>query len=266
MAPMERKKRGDRLVSAGSSDADLFAGADGLFPAGMSLEAADDRARRKRKKKKKERERRERREEEDRERRNLENGGGEGDGEGDGEGRGFMSGSAPVKGALHLRDFSPVSGSSIGFFDENRTQPASRKLEDALSTSGDAGRREREEEAPAFEGLVNEGRLAEKQRRREGKEGRDAEKEMRAKKKQIKRAKKMERSAILLQTWFRSKFARAVLKRMRRKKLFALAAHSGVLLACEGTAQGRTGWYQQSEDSIPVYYEVNERGEWKLVC
>lgn len=80
-----------------------------------------------------------------------------------------------------------------------------------------------------------------------------------------KRKKKEIKAAIMLQNVFRSKFARAVAHRMRRRKLFALAAQSGVLLACEGTEQGLTGWYQQTEESIPVYYEVNERGEWKLI-
>ena len=89
-----------------------------------------------------------------------------------------------------------------------------------------------------------------------------SEKQQRRKKKQ---RKKQEKAAIMLQMAWRNKFARAVAKRIRRKNLFALAAQSGVLLACEGTIQGQSGWYQQSEDSIPVFYEVDPTGKWKLV-
>jgi len=84
--------------------------------------------------------------------------------------------------------------------------------------------------------------------------------------KKLKRQKrKQEKAALSLQMAWRCRLARVVAKRIRRRNLFALAAQSGVLLACEGTKQGETGWYQQNEDSIPVYYEVDAQGRWKLV-
>ena len=88
---------------------------------------------------------------------------------------------------------------------------------------------------------------------------------LRQKKKQARRARKMERSAVAVQSFFRGHRSRCYVKKIKRRKLFALAAASGVLLACPGTRQGSTGWYQQTEDTAPVYYEVNDRGEWKMI-
>jgi len=158
---------------------------------------------------------------------------------------------------LQPRDYSPNIFEASR--EEEETRP--RRVEDALSTSGDYGTSGAQSVnfGSGFLEIVNEDKLTAKERKRE------AEKAMKAKKRQIKLARKMEKCAVMLQNWFRGKFARAVAKRLRRRNLFALAASSGVLLACEGTTQGGTGWYQQTEDSIPVYYEVNEKGEWKLV-
>jgi hypothetical protein len=137
------------------------------------------------------------------------------------------------------------------------------QLEDALSTSGN----QLELAELSFGGSggegVGEGVMRIKKKKNKG--GDDSEKQLRKQKKLAKRARKMEKAAVMLQKAFRAKFARAVAKRLRRRKLFSLAAQSGVLLACEGTKQGESGWYQQTEDSIPVFYEVNERGEWKLI-
>jgi hypothetical protein len=177
----------------------------------------------------------------------------------------MMSNSTPVQ-ASELTPKNYYEGRDLGFASQPLHLEGGQRLEDALSTSGDhdlAPGGGGSPEAATFMGIVNEDRLTDKQRRREQ---RDIEKAIRLMKMLITRAKKMEKCAVRLQNWFRGKFARAVAKRMRRRKLFALAAQSGVLLACEGTQQGQSGWYQQTEESIPVYYEVNERGEWKLIC
>ncbi|GMH76813.1 hypothetical protein TL16_g07206 [Triparma laevis f. inornata] len=147
--------------------------------------------------------------------------------------------------------------------------PKNFMLESAMSISGDVSRM-----SPFFADNVDQSqdgpyslgsgeKLVVKKGKTRGEENHD--KDERRRKKEKKRKKKEIKAAIMLQNVFRSKFARAVAHRMRRHKLFALAAQSGVLLACEGTEQGLTGWYQQTEESIPVYYEVNERGEWKLI-
>lgn len=143
--------------------------------------------------------------------------------------------------------------------------PTKNHLDDALAASGDRDDVARMQEQMGFLGIAGEDADRTERKVKKKKDRGDPEKELRRKKKQARRAKKMEKAAIMLQKAFRAKFARAVAHRMRRRKLFALAAQSGVLLACEGTKQGSSGWYQQTEDSIPVYYEVNEIGEWKLI-
>ncbi|GMH93790.1 hypothetical protein TrST_g2575 [Triparma strigata] len=158
--------------------------------------------------------------------------------------------------------------------------PKNYMLEEAMSISGDVSRlspspffdggnsNAQQTNAPYELGSREKIRLSvvkKKNRGDRGGEYHDKDKEARRRKKEKKQKKKEIKAAIMMQKAFRAKFARAVLHRMRRRKLFALAAQSGVLLACEGTEQGSTGWYQQTEDSIPVYYEVNERGEWKLI-
>lgn len=144
-------------------------------------------------------------------------------------------------------------------------QQPKHHLEDAISVSGERVGIVGMQNQMGFLGIADEDMGRDEQRRVKKKNRSDPEKELRRKKKQARRAKKMEKAAIMLQKAYRAKFARAVAHRMRRRKLFALAAQSGVLLACEGTKQGSSGWYQQTEDSIPVYYEVNELGEWKLI-
>jgi len=94
--------------------------------------------------------------------------------------------------------------------------------------------------------------------------GEEQQRSDRKAKKLKRQRRKQEKAALMLQMVWRNKFARAVAKRVRRRNLFALAAESGVLLACEGTKQGETGWYQQNEDSIPVFYEVDATGRWTL--
>jgi hypothetical protein len=89
--------------------------------------------------------------------------------------------------------------------------------------------------------------------------------EAKALKKDAKRRKKQGKASHIIQQAIRSKLARVKVKKLKRKRLFKMAAKSKVLLACDGTVQGGTGWYQQNEDSIPVYYEVNDAGEWKLI-
>ena len=77
--------------------------------------------------------------------------------------------------------------------------------------------------------------------------------------------RKRGRAARRIQSAIRGKLGRIRFKRLKRRQLFQIAASSGVLLACEGTVQGESGWYQQTEDSAPVLYEVTEFGEWKLI-
>lgn len=71
-----------------------------------------------------------------------------------------------------------------------------------------------------------------------------------------------EQAAIIIQSIFRG---RIITKTLKRRELFRVAKASGVWLACEGTVQGESGWYQQSEDSTPLLYDVDYLGQWKLV-
>mmetsp|Transcript_25326 Transcript_25326/g.39225 ORF Transcript_25326/g.39225 Transcript_25326/m.39225 type:complete len:214 (+) Transcript_25326:2085-2726(+) len=73
------------------------------------------------------------------------------------------------------------------------------------------------------------------------------------------------RAAKRIQCAIRGKLGRLYFKRLKRRRLFQIAASSGVFLACEGTVQGGSGWYQQTEESAPVLYEVDEFGQWKLI-
>jgi len=73
------------------------------------------------------------------------------------------------------------------------------------------------------------------------------------------------RAAKSIQCVIRGKLGRLYFKRLKRRRLFQIAASSGVFLACEGTVQGESGWYQQTEESAPVLYEVDEFGQWKLI-
>ena len=44
----------------------------------------------------------------------------------------------------------------------------------------------------------------------------------------------------------------------------AAAASSGVMLACDGTVQGQTGWYHDGRGQMS-YWQVDESGAWTRV-
>ena len=44
----------------------------------------------------------------------------------------------------------------------------------------------------------------------------------------------------------------------------AAAASSGVMLACDGTVQGQTGWYHDGRGQMS-YWQIDESGAWTRV-
>jgi len=69
-------------------------------------------------------------------------------------------------------------------------------------------------------------------------------------------------AATKIQSIIRSKI---LARKLKRREMFRLAKKSGVLLACEGTVQGHSGWYQRHESSTPMMYQVDGRGKWSLI-
>mmetsp|Transcript_11605 Transcript_11605/g.13213 ORF Transcript_11605/g.13213 Transcript_11605/m.13213 type:complete len:251 (-) Transcript_11605:132-884(-) len=77
--------------------------------------------------------------------------------------------------------------------------------------------------------------------------------------------KNKERAVISMQKMVRGKIERSYVRKKQRRCMFRLAAESGVLLACEGTIQGESGWYQRNENSLPVCYKVHN-DMWTRIC
>jgi len=69
-------------------------------------------------------------------------------------------------------------------------------------------------------------------------------------------------AATIIQSIIRSKI---LARKLKRREMFRLAKECGVLLACEGTVQGKSGWYQRHESSTPMMYQVDRRGKWSLI-
>lgn len=101
--------------------------------------------------------------------------------------------------------------------------------------------------------------------RLEGPDASGTDKERKKRKKQQKKEKRRHDAAISIQRRIRGLLGRARFKKLHRKRQFARAKAAGVLLAVDGTVQGESGWYQQDETSLPVYYEVMPNGQWRLV-
>ena len=152
-----------------------------------------------------------------------------------------------------IDDLNETFGSRDSYQDDFYGSPNKNHSLDSL-TGYDGGDRER--------GAIfrkNHGRYKHKQLQHLDDDNDEHKQHNDRKAKKLKRQRrKQEKAALMLQMAWRCRFARVVAKRVRRRNLFALAAQSGVLLACEGTKQGETGWYQQNEDRLVFKSALNQ--------